>query len=76
MVGRKHRCMVLATLSPSILKSLMVNFYGNCERGRFLECVFGKAVKLFSNSEGALKQAVAFYSVQNKMCGCLGIIPV
>ena len=37
----------------------MENFLGTYKRGRFLQGVFRKAVKGFSNSEGALKQAVA-----------------
>ena len=46
-------------LSSSASESLIENFLGNYKRGRFLQGVFGKAVKGFSNSEGALKQAVA-----------------
>ena len=37
----------------------MENFLGNYKRGRFLQGVVGKAVKEFSNREGALKQDVA-----------------
>ena len=46
-------------LSSSASESVMENFLGTYKRGRFLQGVFGKAVKGFGNSEGALKQAVA-----------------
>ena len=40
-------------------KDIMDKFIGSYKRGKYLEGVFGKAVSDFSNSEEALKQAIA-----------------